>query len=339
MKRVMIATLSFFILLTFSLSSKPKMVFECGNTYDWGTVKPKDSPLKADIKIFNNGEDTLDIKRVKPMCGCTTAPLSKKILAPGDSAVLKVTLNIEHYEGVVNKRISFTTNEQVSEVYLEIKANVYQPMKLFPSRYLNFSRMFQNTESISKLVINNLSDHDIKVTNVIVKPEELKVNIKTGDIIPKDSDFVIEAKVVPATLGQFNCRLEINFDEPDQPNVIISGWGKVDPESEKNIDYSKQNEADSLRQSKIDSTQKDKIPLGPTTVGPANRPVLVPKGSDIKIEQIPNLPVVPLIPDKQEKFESPVNKVPIKIEPNEKIELGQPVEQLPPEEEPKKEKK
>jgi hypothetical protein len=335
MKRIIFLLMSFLLTATLMITAKPKMVFECGAFYDWGTVKHKDSPLKADIKIYNKGEDTLDIKRVKPMCGCTTAPLSKKIIPPGDSALLKVTLNIEQYEGAVLKRITFTTNEVDPETYLEIKANVYLPIKLFPSRYLNFSRMFLNNESMSKLIINNISGHDINVTNIVIKPEEMKVNLKAGDIIPKDSDYVIEAKVTPLTLGQFNCRLDISFNDQDQPNIIISGWGTVAPESEKNVDYSKEN--DSLNQK--DNQGKDQNPAGPATINPTKQQYQIQPGSGIKIENNPNLPVVPLVPDKNAKIEAPVNKVPIKAEPVEKIELGKPMEMPPPIEEPKKEKK
>jgi hypothetical protein len=323
-----------FLIGGFLLSNaKPKMVFECGKLYDWGTVRLKDSPLKAEIKIYNQGEDTLEIKKVKPMCGCTTAPLSKRILSPGDSAVLKVTLNIEQYEGVVVKRINFTTNETESEKYLEIKANVYQPIKLFPSRYLNFSRMFLNTESITKLVINNISSHDIKVTNLIVKPEILKLNLKVGDIIPKDSDFVLEAKVIPVELGQFNCRVELGFNDPDMPNVIISGWGKVDPESEKNVDYSK--DTDTTATKEVQESKQG----SPATVIPGSERLKLPKGTELKLEETPKLPVEPLVPDKEVKTETPENKVPVKSEPVQKIELGKPVEMLPPVEETTKDKK
>ncbi|MFH1052005.1 MAG: DUF1573 domain-containing protein [bacterium] len=332
MRRIILIALNLLLISSILIYSKPKMVFECGRTYDWGKVKPKDSPLKADIKIYNKGKDTLEIKRVKPMCGCTTAPLSKKTLPPGDSAVLKVTLNIEHYEGVVNKKISFTTNEMNSESFLEITANVFQPITLFPNRYLNFSRMYTNNESITKLVINNISDHDISLKNVIVKPEDLKINLKTGDIIPKDSSFVLEARAIPTALGQFNCRVELSFDDPDQQEIIISGWGKVDPESEKPVDNAKP------VTETIDSTTKDNPPVSPATIIPENRPIQIQPGNNINIQQNPNLPVVPLTPQNQGKIESPTNILPIKVEPVKNIQIGQPVE-ISPVEEPEKEKK
>ncbi len=319
------------------LYSKPKMVFEYGKTYDWGKVKPKDSPLKAEIKIYNKGYDTLEIKRVKPMCGCTTAPLSKRTLPPGDSAVLKVTLNIEHYEGVVSKKINFTTNEMSSESSLEITANVFQPISLFPNRYLNFSRMFINTESITKLVINNLSDRNIKIKNVVVKPDDLKINLNSGDIIPRDSDYVLEATAIPTVLGQFNCRVELSFDDPDQEDIIISGWGKVDPESEKPVI------TDTPLLEVNDSSNAGK-PVNPTIISPEDKPINISPNNNLQIHKNPNLPVEPLVPEEQVKFESPVNKVQIKepverIEIREQVEIGKPVELPPPPEEPKEEKK
>jgi len=165
-----------------SLSS-PKLVLDCGTTYDWGDVNQKDSPLKADIKIFNEGDDTLKINRVNPMCGCTTAPLSKKSIAPGDSAILKVTLNIKHYEGDVTKSIIISSNSRSPELHLKLKANVHIPLKLFPNKYMNFSQMYIGNPTTSKIVIDNMTDHDIMITGVKLDNQDISLNMKEGDII------------------------------------------------------------------------------------------------------------------------------------------------------------
>ncbi|MFC2130040.1 DUF1573 domain-containing protein [Bacteroidota bacterium] len=290
-----------------ALISKPKMVFDCGKTYDWGTVMQKDSPLKADIKLYNKGDDTLLIKRVKPMCGCTTAPLSKKVVPPGDSAVLKVTLNVGHYEGQIQKRIAIISNLHSAETFLNLSANVYMPIKLFPNNYLNFGQMYVSFETVNKVVINNLSDHDINITELVFKPEDLIINMSVGDVIPKDSNFVLEAKVLPSEPGPYTCRIDINTDDPDQPSIMISGWGRVDPASKKK----------EIHQNIVaDSIDHDKIKLiKPPVISPDVAPLDVHIDPNVKIQQIPNLQV---LPNKQVKFQVPDNK--LKIRPD-KIQI------------------
>ena len=167
------------------------------------------------------------------MCGCTTAPLNKNVIAPGDSALLKVTLNVEHYEGEVNKKISFSTNFMTEEVFLTLRANVYQPISLFPGRYFNFAQMFQGDTTISKIVLNNLSGRDITITNVVIMPDDVTLNLYKGLVIPKDSDYVIEATCVPMKLGPYSARFDVYIDDPDMPVFRLSGFGSVGPKETK----------------------------------------------------------------------------------------------------------
>lgn len=228
-----ISLLILLLVLNLDVYTRPILKFSCGYTYDFGNVKKKDSPLKADIVLYNKGTDTLKILKVKPMCGCTTAPLNKNVIAPGDSALLKVTLNVEHYEGEVNKKISFSTNFMTEEVFLTLRANVYQPISLFPGRYFNFAQMFQGDTTISKIVLNNLSGRDITITNVVIMPDDVTLNLYKGLVIPKDSDYVIEATCVPMKLGPYSARFDVYIDDPDMPVFRLSGFGSVGPKETK----------------------------------------------------------------------------------------------------------
>ncbi len=232
--RFLLSLLSLLLVININSYSRPNLKFNCGYTYDFGKVKQKDSPLKADITLYNKGTDTLKILRVKPMCGCTTAPLNKNVIPPGDSAILKVTLNISHYEGEINKKISFKTNYMTEEVFLTLKADVYQPISLFPGKYFNFALMFLGDTTISKIVLNNLSGKDITISDVVITPDDVTLNLYKGLVIPKDSDYVIEATCVPKQLGPYSARFDIYINDPDMPVFRLSGFGRVEKGPEKN---------------------------------------------------------------------------------------------------------
>ncbi len=285
MKRLALAIVSI-LLLAASAESRTKLKYSCGDAYDWGKVSPGDSPLKAEIKIYNNRRDTLRIRRVKPTCGCTTAPLDKKVIAPGDSATLKVTLNVKQYEGEVFKKIIVASNRGTD--YLGLKANVFIPLKIFPNNYFNFGRMYVGDTTVTKIVINNKSEQDITITSLEKKPDSLNLNMVEGTVIKKDSLFTLAATVAPDKPGHYNCKIRMTTDHPDQPSLIVSGWGKISKASEKKKDYQSVNP-------KLEKPEQGEGKVGvPVEKGPAS------SNPQVKPQSAPN--ANPRLDPKQNKL-------------------------------------
>src|SRR6056300_1776529 len=104
MKKLVLTSIA--LLLVASMAyAQPKIEVIGGNKHDWGKVSPKDSPLKTKVKIKNTGNEQLVITNVKPSCGCTTAPLDKDKLKPGEVATVNVTFNVGSKAGVNSKTI------------------------------------------------------------------------------------------------------------------------------------------------------------------------------------------------------------------------------------------
>ena len=215
-----------------SCVAQPKIEFDCGDTFDWGTKTPKDSPLKAKVKIYNRGNDTLRIKEVKPGCGCTTAPLDKNNIEPGGFATLSITLQAGGYTGDITKTVFVNSNAAESTKTLYLKANIFRPLVCFPNAYLNFGTMLVNKETTSKIVLNNKSKEKIKITKLDFAPAYMVINIKEGDVIPPNEGITIEAKVKPTIAGPFSCRLSIYTDHPEAETTVISGSGRVEVQAE-----------------------------------------------------------------------------------------------------------
>ena len=87
----------------------PKIQIIGGETINWGQVGP--GVLKQAMKITNVGGDTLLINDVKASCGCTTAPLDKKVLMPGDTATVNVSMDVNNRSGEQHKSITITSND------------------------------------------------------------------------------------------------------------------------------------------------------------------------------------------------------------------------------------
>jgi hypothetical protein len=64
--------------------------------------------------LQNNGSRDLNIRAVKPTCGCTAAMPEKTIIAPGDSAHIRVEFNSEGFAGLNKKGVTVITDDPIN---------------------------------------------------------------------------------------------------------------------------------------------------------------------------------------------------------------------------------
>ncbi len=220
--------LSLIVFLPYLLIAQPKIEIVGGDSYDWGTVKPTQDPLTAKIKIKNAGTESLKITEVKPGCGCTTAPLDKNELKPGEEATLDVSLRIAGMQGNVVKSIRIASNDpNNSNKYLYLKANVFYPISISPTSYFAFNEMTVGQEATSKVTIKNNTNENITLSEVQVVPENLNVNLPKKLVLKAGESFDVVAKVVPDKKGYFNCTVKMKTNNSDQKEIIIPGYGNV----------------------------------------------------------------------------------------------------------------
>ncbi len=226
MKRILLVLLAF--VFSGFVFAQPKLEVVGGDTYDWGTVRPHQDPLKAKIKIKNAGTELLKINEVKPGCGCTTAPLDKNELQPGEEATLDVTLRIGGMSSDIVKSIRISSNDpQNPNKYIYLKAKVFYPISLSPTSYLAFNEMTVGKESSSSIIIKNNTDKEITLSDIEVSPENLNVNLPKKLVLKPKSEFEVVAKVIPDKKGYFNCFIKMKTSDPDMKELNIPGYGHV----------------------------------------------------------------------------------------------------------------
>lgn len=226
MKKIMF--LAAMLLLPVLMLAQPKIEIVGGDSYDWGTVKANQDPLKAKIKIKNAGNEVLKITEVKPGCGCTTAPLDKNELKPGEEATLDVTLRIAGYQGNVTKSVRIASNDPANpNKYLYLKANIFVPISVKPTTYFAFNEMTVGKEATAKVTITNNTDETITITPEQVVPENMNVNIPKKLVLKGGESFEVVAKVIPDKKGYFNCSIKLKTSYPDQKEIFIPGYGNV----------------------------------------------------------------------------------------------------------------
>lgn len=105
--------LSILLLLTVAVSfiyAQPEIKFE-NTTYDFGRIKEEGGKVTGRFVFTNVGNEPLELKNVRPGCGCTAANYSHGEIAPGEKGYIEATYNPYNRPGAFTKNIRVTTNE------------------------------------------------------------------------------------------------------------------------------------------------------------------------------------------------------------------------------------
>lgn len=208
--------------------SNSKLEIIGGDTYDWKKVKPKDTPLKAKIKIINTGTDMLKISDVHPGCGCTAAPIDKKELMPlTDTATIEVSLNLGQSTGPLTKNITITSNDPTSpNKVLYLKADVIREVNIAPTPYFAFTNMTVGKTSEASVRFENNSDKDVTI-NEVSATNGIEVNIKPGTVVKSKTQIEVTARVTPKDKGYFTATAKILTSHPDYATIDLTAYGSV----------------------------------------------------------------------------------------------------------------
>ncbi|MCX8064868.1 MAG: DUF1573 domain-containing protein [Candidatus Hydrogenedentes bacterium] len=106
--------------------------------YDFGEV-PNIDKVEHDFVIKNVGTGVLQISRVSTTCGCTVAQPEKKELQPGESTVVKATLNLTGRSGPISKSITvFSNDPDTPQLNLEFRGTAKSLIAMEPDRLVQF---------------------------------------------------------------------------------------------------------------------------------------------------------------------------------------------------------
>src|SRR6266545_7713144 len=110
----------------------PKIQF-ADAVYDFGKIGAGEL-VKHEFVFTNIGTTTLEIKDVRPGCGCTTAGTWDKTVEPGKTGSIPLQFNSANFGGAVTKSATVTCNDPgQSNVVLQISGTVWKPIEVTPT--------------------------------------------------------------------------------------------------------------------------------------------------------------------------------------------------------------
>ena len=164
--------------------------------------------VEVAFKIVNEGSEVLEIKAVRPTCGCTVADYDREI-APGGEGFVKAKLATKDFSGPISKSILIMTNDpREPTVSVVIKTNVQPFVEVLPRPLVRFNAVLQEPMTQKVIVVGTEADQEFKVSEVTSTAPFLKASIR-----PLGGDELIEGK----SKSQYEIAVSLEDDAPVGP--------------------------------------------------------------------------------------------------------------------------
>lgn len=186
-----------------------------------------------DFWIRNVGDDTLRIIKVTPGCGCTTAPLSKDAIPPGDSARLSAVFDTKNMIGKMIKDVAIKSNDpdkpEAGIRFMGALNSEHPKVKVRPNTIRFFPSTANNGRMQKTLLVTNGFDVpiDLKVVDYprsLVKVSPMTVKVKPGANVSFEVEQLTPATTEADALGSIT--FEFSGPENERTSVPVVNYYK-----------------------------------------------------------------------------------------------------------------
>lgn len=229
MKKILI----FCLLLSATLIAQiegPKIVAP-QSEHDFGKINEGEI-VSHNFVVYNRGDDTLTIARVKASCGCTAAKPSKNILLPGDSTSIKVEFNSKRRRGAQKKYVYVFSNDlKTPQLRLKFNANIVSPntqvsyerpsIKLSKYNH-NFGNVKEGAVLDLKITVTNNGNGELKIKKVKSSCGCTAALLSSDNLKPNEtSDLKIEFDTKNLS-GQIARTITLFTNDPKHPTRVLT---------------------------------------------------------------------------------------------------------------------
>ncbi len=201
--------------------------------WDAGIVG-RGAKVSHEFSIENHGVDMLQLREVRPSCGCTVASYDAAV-PPGGSGKVRVVVDTSAFEGAIAKEVTvFTSDAANPAIQLTIRAQVQAALDAQPG-YFRFMHTQGTPAETSQQVIWSADYPDLTVLSVQSPLPSITVSFRPATeqerlAGPRGRQWVVVATLAaePPT-GPLSGDVRIETNHPRQPVLEVPVAGYVRP--------------------------------------------------------------------------------------------------------------
>jgi hypothetical protein len=170
-------------------AEKQPRIFCEESTFDFGSRDASET-VDHTFVLKNTGTSDLEIKRVQPACGCTTAELERKIVPPGKESKIFAKLSLAGRNGPVQKPILIESNDPVNPNFqLVMKGIIGGDFQITPSLMVLRKNTVDSLATASAIV-KMQKNEPFEILTAKSDSEKLKVHWKK---LPNENSYQVTA--------------------------------------------------------------------------------------------------------------------------------------------------
>ena len=188
-------------------------------TYDFGSRDASET-VEHTFILKNTGSADLEIKKVQPACGCTTAELDKNIIPPGDSAKIASKLTLAGRTGELQKPINIESNDPTNPtLQLLIKGIVSADFQISPSTMM-LRKDSPEASASASVIVKSLKNEPFEILTSQSESGKLKIR---WDKLPDENGFQVTANLEDRyEPGQYADKITLETNQPARKHLEIS---------------------------------------------------------------------------------------------------------------------
>ena len=215
----------------------PRIAFD-REAHDFGAVR-QEAVLTTTFTVKNEGDAALHVKEVRADCGCSTAALDAKEVAPGGSATIRVEFRTFTMNGRLTKRLHVHSDDPAKPVAeLLLRVDVSAGIVAEPGRFY-FGPVLAGKAPSMDLVLRWKEGvgRPFLVTSMEAPGTDVEFAQKPFDAPPWHGVTVTAAFKHPPPIGTVSGTALLRTDDPDYPRIdaaitaFVSGKVWVDQRS------------------------------------------------------------------------------------------------------------
>jgi len=184
------------------------------------------------FEFKNTGAEPLEIRHIKPACGCTATEMAQTVYEPGETGTINVTFDPSGKRGRVKRGIKIYTNskfEPVTDVFME---SIVKPVVIKDPPVLSFSTLEKGQAATKELKVYGRFP-DFKVTRATTKnPGIFDIEVEHAGETEHNGETVWLSKIkvtVRESAGPDNHRtnLTIRTNEERRPIMTAGVYARV----------------------------------------------------------------------------------------------------------------
>lgn len=172
----------------------PKLVVE-QPIFDFGKVL-QGQTVQHTFRFSNDGDEPLQIEKVKSSCGCTAALVSAKTLAPSESGEVQANFDSTRFRGAVAKTISLYSNDPGQPVaQLVLKGTVQETLSVAPAQ-VNLGQVAPGKTAVARVTLQNHGEVELRLDKVQTSSPDLAATMTT-ETLPPGQSALMDIRLTP----------------------------------------------------------------------------------------------------------------------------------------------